>query len=138
MTSRALWLALALSLPAQAELYKCIDADGRVTYSETRIPKAKCSVAGGNVSVMPYQAPAARPASPAATPRTDQANALQQQIAEQEAALAEARKALQEQENIRLGDEKNYQRVLDRLKPYQDKVAEIEKRLAELRAQQGK
>lgn len=134
----ALLLALALALPAQAELYKCIDAEGRVTYSETRDPKAKCGVAGGSVSVLPYQAPAERRASPAATPRAGQPGALQQQIAEQEAALAEAKKALQEQEDIRLGEERNYQRVLDRLKPYQDKVAEIEKRLAELRAQQGK
>lgn len=126
-----LLLALAAPLMAQAELYKCIDAEGRVTYSEVKDPKAKCTVAGGNVTVVPYQAPAARPA--ASTPRP--ADGLQQQIAEQEQALAEAKKALQEQENVRLGEERNYQRVLDRLKPYQDKVAEIEKLLGELRAQ---
>ncbi|MBI5752634.1 MAG: DUF4124 domain-containing protein, partial [Hydrogenophilales bacterium] len=51
---------------------------------------------------------------------------------------ADAKKALAEQENIRLGGEQNYQRVLDRLKPYQDKVAEIEKKLAQLREEQGR
>ena len=46
---------------------------------------------------------------------------------EQEQKLAEAEKALAEQEAIRLGDERNYQKVLDRLQPFKDKV-ELHKR----------
>ena len=65
--------------------------------------------------------------------QTDRRTELQKQIAAQEIALAEAKQALAEQENIRLGGEANYQRVLDRLQSYQDKVAEIEKNLAQLR-----
>lgn len=126
-----------LSWPAHAELYKCIDASGRTTYSETKDPKAACVIAGGHVTVVPpYQAPAARPAQPAPSATASRQDALRRQIAEQETELADAKKALKAQEEIRLGDEKNYQRVLDRLQPYQDRVADIEKRLAELRAAQ--
>ena len=42
--------------------------------------------------------------------------------ATEEGALAAAVKALAEQEAVRLGDERNYQKVLDRLQPFKDKV----------------
>ena len=58
----------------------------------------------------------------------------------EEQKLAEAEKALSEQESIRLGDERNYQKVLDRLQPYKDKaqlhernIEAIRKELANLR-----
>ena len=47
---------------------------------------------------------------------------LEKELLAEETALAEARKALAEQEAIRLGNERNYQKVLDRLQPYKDKV----------------
>ena len=50
-----------------------------------------------------------------------------------ERQLAEARKKLTEQESIRSGDEKNYQRVLDRLKPFQDEVRIAEDNVSALR-----
>lgn len=136
------WVAIAASLgaPAHAALYKCVDASGKTTYGQAKTPSAKCTPVAGEVNVVPAQRPSAAPA-PTAQPvqaaggRRDE---LQGEIAQQEAALADAKKQLQEQENIRLGNEQNYQRVLDRLKPYQDKVAEIEKRLADLRTEQSK
>lgn len=130
-------IAVLPALPAHAELYKCIDGEGRTTYSETKDPKAKCTVAGGAITVVPYQAPANR--SEERQPvKQRQRDAIQQQIDTQEAALVEAKKALQEQGELRLGSEKNYQRVLDRLKPYQDRVTEIEQSLAALRAELAK
>ena len=47
--------------------------------------------------------------------------------------LADARKKLSEQEATRGGDEKNYARVLDRLKPYQDTVEVHEKNVEALK-----
>ena len=47
--------------------------------------------------------------------------------------LADARKKLTEQEAIRTGDEKNYQRVLDRLKPFQDTVEVHQKNVEALK-----
>ena len=43
--------------------------------------------------------------------------------------LARAKIALAEQEEVRNGDERNYQRKLDRLKPFQDKVQDLQNAL---------
>lgn len=43
--------------------------------------------------------------------------------------LTKARAELAAQDEIRLGDERNYQKKLDRVKPYQDKVEELSKAL---------
>lgn len=131
-----LGLCLALLvMPAKAEIVKCLDASGNVTYSEKSQAKGTCVPVTATISVVPAVKQPTPPTPPQApqVERGGQRGALQKQIAEQEAALAEAKKALAEQENIRLGNEANYQRVLDRLKPYQDKVAAIEKEIAQLR-----
>ncbi len=47
---------------------------------------------------------------------------LEDEMAQEERLLNRAREDLSEQEKIRTGDERNYQRVLDRLKPFQDAV----------------
>ncbi len=47
--------------------------------------------------------------------------------------LADARKKLAEQEAIRTGDEKNYARVLERLKPFRDSVEVHEKNVEALK-----
>ncbi|MEK6663512.1 MAG: DUF4124 domain-containing protein [Pseudomonadota bacterium] len=121
---------------ADAEVFKCINADGKISYSEKKEANAQCSLVTTPINVVP--ATSVTPASRPNAERGGKLDASRGQIAEQERALADAKKALAEQESIRLGDEKNYQRVLDRLKPYQDKVAEIEKKLAQLREEQGK
>jgi hypothetical protein len=81
------------------------------------------------VNVSPAAKPAARPANfpkESAADRQDskakQRKTLENELTQEEAMLADARKKLSEQEAIRTGDEKNYQRVLDRLKPFQDTV----------------
>ena len=43
--------------------------------------------------------------------------------------LTKARSELAAQDEIRLGDERNYQKKLDRIKPYQEKVEELSKAL---------
>jgi len=126
-------LALFALPAADAEVFKCLHPDGKVTYSEKKEANAKCSPVSTPINVVP----ATSATGPVSTGGGKQ-DGLRGQIAEQERALAEAKKALAEQEGIRLGSEKNYQRVLDRLKPYQDKVAEIEKKLAQLREEQSK
>lgn len=123
--------------PANAELLKCVGADGKITYSEVKETKSQCTPVITQITVMPAPPRAAAPppsksAESSGAERENKAD-VAKQIAEQERALAEAKKALAEQESIRLGGEQNYQRVLDRLKPYQDKVSEIEMKLTQLR-----
>jgi len=47
--------------------------------------------------------------------------------------LEDAKQALAEQESIRQGDERNYARVLERLKPYQEAVEQHEKNIASIK-----
>ena len=47
---------------------------------------------------------------------------LEQELAAEQRRLAQARQELEEQESVRTGDERNYQRFLDRVQPYQQAV----------------
>lgn len=119
-------LASAASF-AQAPL-KCIDAAGKVTYTSQELPGSKCTRVGATISVVPSDKPAAPPAkSPQTTVKNERRTQLESELANAQTRLEQAKKALAEQEALRYGDERNYQRVLDRLKPYQDAVATAEK-----------
>ncbi|CAM5516721.1 hypothetical protein C662_15391 [Thauera sp. 28] len=146
-TSTLLPLALLVLLPsaAQADIFKCTDADGRITYTNDRSLGRGCVRLESDLPVSSVPAPVRRPAatppqgssSPGAFPRVSPADqrsrddarreVLSNELAGEESALAEAEKALAEQESIRHGDERNYQKVLDRLQPFKDKV-ELHKR----------
>lgn len=133
-------LLLCAAPLAQAEVYKCTDEAGRVTYTNDRSLARGCQPLASGQPVSSVPAPARRPA-PAATPDgfprvspNDQRNrddarrrVLEAELATEESALAAAEKALAEQEAVRYGDERNYQKVLDRLQPFKDKV-ELHKR----------
>ena len=138
-------LLLCTAFSAQAAVYKCVDADGKVTYTNDPSLARGCKLldAGQAVSTVPapVRRPAASPgtgsATPSAFPRVSaddqrarddgRRQVLNTELATEEAALAEAESALTEQESIRLGNERNYQKVLDRLQPFKDKV-ELHKR----------
>ncbi|WP_068639297.1 DUF4124 domain-containing protein [Thauera butanivorans] len=141
-----LTLLLHTALPAQAAVYKCIDAEGRVTYTNDPSAARGCTALDTGQSVSTVPAPVRRPATtPGTTPSSSPSNfprvspddqrarddsrrqVLQSELENEETALAAAEAALAEQESIRLGDERNYQKVLDRLQPYKDKV-ELHKR----------
>jgi len=141
---RTFSLALVLACPAlaSAQVYKCVDGEGRITYTNDRSLGRSCQPLPQNqaVSTVPgpaQRATAATPArAPAATsggfPRVSQEDqrarddtrrqVLHNELASEQAALGQAQKALAEQESIRLGDERNYQKMLDRLQPFKDKV----------------
>lgn len=58
-----------------------------------------------------------------------QQNAQMRTREELQNQLTKARSELTAQDEIRLGDERNYQKKLDRIKPYQEKVEELSKAL---------
>ncbi|HZR02094.1 MAG TPA: DUF4124 domain-containing protein [Burkholderiales bacterium] len=133
-------LAMLIAAPALAETCKYVDNDGKTTYSDIPVPGAN------RVSCLGAPPPTSRSAaarqseekSPEAPDRTSgQDNArrseLQGRLAAEEAKLAEAKRILSEQEAQRSGDERNYQRVLDRLKPYQDAVIQLEQTVGALK-----
>lgn len=125
---------LMVAMPLAAEVFKCKDASGRVIYGEKKEIGMVCTPVTAEITVVPF-VPSTRPAATPPNPKEVQREALEQKIKEQEIALAEAKKALAEQEGLRSYKEIFYQSVLDRLKPFQDKVAEIEKMLSQSRAE---
>lgn len=145
-------VACLCAASAMADIYKCTDDSGHVTYAN----------AGGkgcrklsidrvtNVPPPPATSSSAAPARSASGgdfPRVggdeqrardnDRRRILEAELNTEQSALDKARAALVEQEGIRLGDERNYQRVLDRLKPYQDQVALHERNIEALRKELG-
>jgi len=141
-------LTLALTAPAWADTFKCMDANGRATYTNMKEEtKGKnCTVVMREISVVPA-VPASRAAkatpSPEGFPKVDpgtqktrddgRRRILEEELSGEEKALAQAKAELTQQESIRTGDERNYQRVLDRLQKYKDEVERHEKNVAALK-----
>lgn len=132
-------LSLSLSLPAIAEIYKCSDSAGHVTYSNVQSKgcvrlnlEPISTVPGGGASK-----PAARTPSPAGFPKVeegtqrardnDRRKILDQELAAEQKSLAEARKSLAEAE-IALPQERmqggaiNQAKVQERTQPLRDQV----------------
>ena len=127
-------LSAALSLSAQAEIYKYMDENGRVTYSN--IPKKGAKKL--DLEALPTM-PGIKPqvSSPSNFPKVDSSTQkkrddsrrkiLEEELAAEEKQLADAKKALAEGEATRLGDERNYQKYLDRVQKLKDDVSQHEK-----------
>ncbi|MEK6592280.1 MAG: DUF4124 domain-containing protein [Pseudomonadota bacterium] len=145
-----LMLLLMLAAPAlHAEIYKCIDTNGNTLFtSDSTEAKAKgckaMNLAPPNTISSPKpQTKGGSAATPPNFPKVDaqtqqkrdndRRRILEQELANEQKLLDQARKDLAEQESIRLGSERNYQRVLDRLEPFKKKVQLHEDNSANLR-----
>lgn len=144
----ALIVCLAgLSLPAAAEIFKCIDAQGSVIYSNMQSRNCKRlnvePPTGGRSHSSVSSGSSAASSSPSGFPRVDgptqkardddRRRILDQEVAAEQKNLEQARRELAEQEAVRSGDERNYQRVLDRLQPFKDRVALHERNIEAIR-----
>ena len=58
---------------------------------------------------------------------------LETELANEQQQLEEAKQKLAEQEAVRTGDERNYQRFLDRVQPFRDTVANHERNIEAIR-----
>ncbi|HTD90743.1 MAG TPA: DUF4124 domain-containing protein [Burkholderiales bacterium] len=137
--------------PSHADIFKCVSPDGDVLFtSDLNQAKQKgCTqiVVTPNVVSPPppagTQAPAARSSSPENFPKVapqvqqqrdnDRKKILETELINEEKNLQDARRELAEQENTRLGSERNAQRMIDRIEPYQKKVKLHEDNIANLR-----
>jgi hypothetical protein len=159
MQSRRLTLFLAFTLlhsVALAETCKYLDSEGRVIYSNTPASppkgatKVKCfddpsskPAANGNRNAEAKAANAANAESRAKPPRIsedtqkardgDRHRILEQELADETKQLSQAKEELASQEAVRNGNEKNYQRFLERVQPYRDAVATHERNLEALK-----
>ena len=138
-----------LAAGAAAEPVKCVDAKGKVRYIDsTMIGTETCQVVKEGINtVAPQAAPSsappresretrtARPKPPPASPVPNPSSGAQAEarLAEAEERLAEARKNLAEQEAVRLGGERNYARVQERLQPFQEAVQHAQQEVERIR-----
>lgn len=126
-------------------LYKCVDSSGVVLYTNQKGGGRNCSVLSQDKPLSTVAPPrqAARNPTPAGFPRvsedaqkgrdTDRRKILDQELAGEQQKLEQARKDLTEGEATRLGDERNYQKYLDRVQQLKDGVALHERNLEALR-----
>lgn len=135
---------------AQADtLYKCQDDAGHTTYTNQKTNAKSCVILSQDKPVSTFSAPKARTSTPTPDgfPKVsseaqknrdgDRRRILEDELANERKNLDAAKRTLAEQEAIREGGEKNYQRVLDRLKPHQDKVQLHERNIEALQKEIG-
>lgn len=145
-------LLLLFGISAHADtLYKCNDDQGHTTYTNQKPSGKNCTIVSQDKAVSTFAAPV-RPRANTPTPEnfpkvssdvqkardTDRRKILDEELATERRKLDEAKKTLSEQEATREGGEKNYQKYLDRLKPYQDQIQLHERNVEALQKEIGK
>jgi hypothetical protein len=132
-------------------VWNCKDKDGRtiLTNQEADTVGKECRIVHQQrVTVVPSTGkPAAKAPSPSSFPkessndrsaaRERQRQTLERELAQEQALLEEANRKLAEQEAIRSGDEKNYAKVIERLRPYRDAVEVHTKNIEALKRELG-
>lgn len=148
---------LGMSATVRADIWECVDSNGNKRFTNLKSEAAGCKPMNlPPVSSVPAPKPQAsargaetkpQAATPGSFPKVDaptqqqrdaeRRRILEQELANEQKLLDQAKKELAEQEAVRLGSERNYQRVLDRLEPFQKKVALHEGNIANLRKELG-
>ena len=137
-------------------LYECVDANGAKQFTNIPANPKACKVLNVGPAAQPA-APAAAGKAPARAPQVstpshfprvdrelqrrrdnDRLRILENELGAEQRLLSQAKKELAEQEAVRLGSEKNYQRVLERLEPFQRRVKLHEDNIANLRREISK
>jgi len=141
----AAFLLACLAPPARADIWECTDDSGNRRFTNIKAESRGCKLIDvGPTNTMPAGKPqAASKAAPKDFPKVDgdtqrqrdaeRRKILDQEMANEQKLLDQARRELSEQESQRLGSERNYQRVLDRLEPYKKKVKLHEDNIVSLR-----
>jgi len=151
-------VALALAAPASAQsvVYRCVDKEGRVLYTDTNTGNCKVvdSIISGAISAPPASSRppvsmrqgASRPApaaSPAAFPRVDNATQrardddrreiLNEELRAEEKKLADLRRDFNNGEPERQGNERNYAKYQERVAQMRDDIGRAEKNIEALK-----
>lgn len=130
-----MWLLMVLALAAglaHAEMWKCVDEAGNTRYTNVKSDAKGCKALKldpVNTATAPAtkapQKPANFPSVGVDTQRQRDAGRrkiLEQELAQEQQQLELAKKQLAEQQDTRSGNEKNYARAEERLKPYETRV----------------
>jgi len=135
---------------AAAEIWECTDGLGNKRFTNIESEAKGCKLLKmPPLTTVPASKPEQTHRGGASTPTpgnfprvdadmqrardADRRRILEQELANEEMLLQKARQELEAQESVRLGSERNYQRVLDRLEPYKKKVKLHEDNVTNLR-----
>jgi septal ring factor EnvC (AmiA/AmiB activator) len=135
----------ALAWAQATEIYKCVDGTGRPLYTSDKRDTAgkKCKLVSREINVVPSQRkpsgasrelgrfPKETP-DQVATAKGRQREILEKELAVEQAALGKARQDLAQQETVRQGNEQNYARVEERLRPFKDNIETHQKNIEAL------
>jgi len=158
-------LLLGAPLAAAAQIYRCENANGVVEYSNspasskdkscrpvdlpsvTTIPAPKLPPGGQRGSAAPSGGQGGAGVAPAGFPRVepgaqksrdnDRRRILEDELRKEEGKLADLRREYNGGEPERRGDERNYQRYIDRVERLKDEIARSESTVASLRREIG-
>ncbi|MBK7813162.1 MAG: DUF4124 domain-containing protein [Rhodocyclaceae bacterium] len=137
---------------AQADtLYKCTDPAGHTTYTNQKGDAKNCVILSQDKPVSTFAPPPTKPRANTPTPESfpkvssetqkgrdsDRRRILEEELASERRGLDGAKRTLAEQEAVREGGERNYQKYLDRLKPLQDSVQLHERNIEALQKELG-
>jgi len=151
---RTLPVLLLLLVPplAQSQVFKCVDANGAVTYTNDRNQGRGCKQLNEDQAVSSVPAPPKRSSSasqptpsnfPRVAPDAQRARddtrrqVLEKELATEEAALVAAEKAVAEQEGRYQGAERRLPVVQNRLQPLLDTVELHQRNIEALRKELG-
>lgn len=155
---RKVWLAIAMAsvaTGAAADIFKCPDANGHVTYSNVQSKGCTRLISGGTESPAGGKGGKATPSAPTPPnfPKVDGAKQrardedrrriLENEVAAEQKSLDDAKKALVEQEGLILPTERiagggiKGGAVEERLKQFRDSVALHERNLEALKKEIG-
>lgn len=152
-------LALMPAATRADTLYKCVGSDGRTTYTNQKAGHRNCEIISQDKPISTFNAPAPpkpKQAAPADFPRvgdqqqkardTDRRAILEQELGNEQRLLDAARKALAEQENLVLPEERiagggiqggkreeRIQTYRDKLKLHERNIESLRKELANLK-----
>ncbi|KQQ91653.1 DUF4124 domain-containing protein [Massilia sp. Leaf139] len=147
---------LCATAQAQTTVYKCVDAQGRVEFTDTGKKGCKALDLPGYIpappqrqgpapsALRPSNAPAAAPApSPSNFPRVDTSQQrardddrrgiLNEELRAEEQKLAELRKVFNNGEPERQGNERNYAKYQERVAGMRDDISRTERNIEALR-----
>ncbi|MEQ1774215.1 MAG: hypothetical protein ABL891_10585 [Burkholderiales bacterium] len=153
MRSMLVMSAMLLSVmagPLRADMWECEEPGGGKRFTNIKADAKGCKQLTITPNVVSSPPPAGKAASsptpgdfPKVAPQVqqqrdiDRKKILETELVNEERNLQAAKRELAEQENTRLGGERNAQRMLDRIEPYQKKVKLHEDNIANLKKELG-
>ncbi len=158
-----LYIAGLATLKAEGQMWQCTEPDGGKRFTNIQADASGCQLMSLRTNIKlpapsPTLPPSPSPPSPSSPPslkparetqnlesfpkisagmqqqrELDRRKILEKELETEQRNLQEAQHLLAEQEATRFGNERNYQRVLDRLAPFQKAVLLHEENVANLR-----